>query len=289
MNKVYFYHGTAVLGTVLMVDNTIGGIGICPNAKGRVVSQYQTSGFSTSAAIAKAITLCSAGDFILIEAQEYDPASGTGKWPVEIAAANMQMIRLAIARNITIIEPAGNGSHNLDQYRTPDGKFIFNRASPDFHDSGAIMVGSASSGSVHTRRPLSNYGSRIDLFAWGVDVVTTWTNDAGTDSEYTKTFSGTSSASAIVAGAAVNLQGAVKAGLGSVWKPGMIRATLKNGGTGSSNPAGDLIGVMPNLKAIMGVVLPEIAGTATTQNAVSKVGKGTSDAPITVTEEEFQF
>ena len=36
------HHGTSVLGEVLMVDNTIGGVGIAPSAKGRVISLWRT-------------------------------------------------------------------------------------------------------------------------------------------------------------------------------------------------------------------------------------------------------
>lgn len=35
-------HGTAVLGQILMVDNKVGGIGIAPSAKGRVISSMRT-------------------------------------------------------------------------------------------------------------------------------------------------------------------------------------------------------------------------------------------------------
>lgn len=288
MNNSDFAHGTAVLGTILMVDNTIGGIGISPLARSRVVSQYQHGYFSTPIAIGMAIELCSAGDFILLEAQEYDPASGTSYWPVEVAAANFQMIKLAVAKDITVIEAAGNGSHNLDQYRTLLGKYIFNRTSPNFADSKAIMVGASTPGAQHTRLSVSNFGSRIDLFAWGSNVATTWTDDAGTDSSYTPDFSGTSSASAIVAGAAANIQGAVKGRLGSTWKPEKIRQKLALGGTNTFHPPGDLIGVMPNLKAVIEDILVDNDGTAITEHVVGKVGKATSDAPVTMTEEMIQ-
>jgi hypothetical protein len=36
INNTYLGHGTSVLGEVLMVDNTVGGVGIAPSAKGRV-------------------------------------------------------------------------------------------------------------------------------------------------------------------------------------------------------------------------------------------------------------
>ena len=53
---------------------------------------------------------------------------------------------------------------------------------------------------------------------------------------------------------------------------------LTNGGTASDDP----IGVMPNLKAIMGVNLADVDSTAVTEQVVSKVGKVITDGPISV-------
>src|SRR5437870_1794040 len=56
INNAYFYHGTAVLGEVLMVDNTVGGVGIAPSASGRVVSQQRTAAsYKTADAILNAV------------------------------------------------------------------------------------------------------------------------------------------------------------------------------------------------------------------------------------------
>jgi serine protease len=76
-NTAYFPHGTAVLGEMLMIDNAKGGIGIAPSAKGRVISQYQPGGYNTAGAILDAIAHMSFRDFLLLEAQEYDPAGGS--------------------------------------------------------------------------------------------------------------------------------------------------------------------------------------------------------------------
>lgn len=261
MNHSYFPHGTAVLGEMLMVDNTIGGIGISPKAKGTVVSQWVAGVFNTPNAISAAIKLCTAGDFILIEAQEYDPVSGSYYWPVEIADANFQLIQLATSLGITVIEPACNGSYNLDQYVSSTGKYIFKRGDPGYRESGATMVGAGSSGLPHVRLAFSNFGTRVDVFGWGEKVVSTYTNDAGTENRlYTKDFSGTSSASPIIAGAAMNIQGVVKAQLKTTWDPLKIRSTLQIGGTPTAKPATDLIGVLPNLKAILGGNISEIEG-----------------------------
>ena len=126
-------------------------------------------------------------------------------------------------------------------------------------DSGAIMVGAASSTVPHVRisPPIwtwgSNYGSRIDCYAWGENVNTCSSNDAGSTTAYTATFGGTSGASPIVTGAALAVQGIAEANLHYRFSPYQMRALLSNPATGtaSNNPAADRIGVMPNLRAII--------------------------------------
>ena len=78
---------------------------------------------------------------------------------------------------VIIIEAAANGSiyfnlsNDLDQFLL-NGKRILNRWDPDFRDSGAIMVAGASAKCSITRIYNSNYGSRIDCYAWGERVYT---------------------------------------------------------------------------------------------------------------------
>lgn len=69
---------------------------------------------------------------------------------------------------------------------------------------------------------------------------------------YTNFFNGTSSASPIVAGAAVLLQNIAQRRLGYRFSPKQLRVILSNPAfnTPSATPATDRIGVMPNLRAI---------------------------------------
>jgi subtilisin family serine protease len=70
VNQDFHGHGTAVLGEVVAVDNTRGGVGIAPGATGRVVSQWRNaSTYNTAAAILSAANGMSAGDVLLLEAQ----------------------------------------------------------------------------------------------------------------------------------------------------------------------------------------------------------------------------
>ncbi len=140
-NTAYFSHGTSVLGEVLMVDNALGGVGIAPAATGRVVSQHRPGGgYNTSDAILDAAANMAFGDVLLLEAQEFDPVGGLYFWPVEIADATYDAIRLATALGVVVVEAACNGGYDLDAYVNAGGQNIFNRASPGFRDSGAIMV-----------------------------------------------------------------------------------------------------------------------------------------------------
>jgi subtilisin family serine protease len=107
-----------------------------------------------------------------------------------------------------VVEAGCNGRYDLDAYTNLSGKRIFDRTSAGFRDSGAIMVGAGSSASPHTRLGFSNHGNRVDCYAWGENIDTADTNDAGTDNTaYTTSFGGTSGASPIVTGAALLVQG----------------------------------------------------------------------------------
>src|SRR5262249_46361847 len=204
INNAFFFHGTSVLGEVLMVDNTLGGVGIAPSASGRVISQQRTAAsYNTADAILDAVAHMAFGDVLLLEAQEYDPVGGAYYWPVEIVDGTYDVIRLATALGIVVVEAGCNGGYDLDTYTNLSGKSIFNRGSADFRDSGAIMVGASTSAFPHSRAvwsatQASNYGSRIDCYAWGENIDTTTTDGAGTNNTmYTAGFSGTSGASPI--------------------------------------------------------------------------------------------
>ncbi|WP_427006575.1 S8 family peptidase [Pseudarthrobacter sp. H2] len=249
----YHGHGTAVLGEVLAVDNAVGDVGIAPGAAGRVVSQWRDpASYNSAAAILSAAQAMSAGDVLLLEAQ-----TRIGDWenmPVEVETAVFDAIRHAADAGIIVIEAGGNGGHDLDTFQDSANRNVLNRQSPDFRDSGAIMVGAASSTVPHSRLNFSNHGSRIDCYGWGNNIDTTGDGWQGTSTtEYTPKFSGTSGASPIVAGAAVLLQSWRKSQDGQVFHPQGLRNMMSSPtlNTASANPPGDRIGVMPDLRAIL--------------------------------------
>src|SRR5262245_1989184 len=286
-------HGAGMLGVSCMRDNAFGGVGIAYRlAEVNVVSHWlggADTNIDRPGAIMAAINYFSGerafGRVLLIPIHIIDVVTDfNGKtWqymPIETYLAEFDTIRLATALGIVVVEIAGNGGQvnndALDNYREAGtGNYILKPAGPGFRDSGAIMIGSANSplsptdsaipqpAVVRARRYTSNYGGRVNCFAWGDNVYTC--SDPAT--AYTFKFSGTSSASAIVAGAVLSVQGMVENNLG--WRLGawQMRNLLTAGGltsptygTPSANPLTDLIGVMPNLRAIAGALglLPDL-------------------------------
>ena len=135
-----------------------------------------------------------------------------------------------------------------------------------FRDSGAIIVASGRStsyapASVKWVRDFdSNFGSRIDCFAQGRNTHTLTYNPGRlgekdiNHSAFTTRFSGTSAASAIIAGAALCLKGVAQNANPSITlDASQVRKILSDGvlGTKILGGATDEIGVMPNLAAIV--------------------------------------
>jgi len=188
--------------------------------------------------------------------------------PLEVEDLDFEAIRLAVSQGIIVIEAAGNGNVNLDSVRNKRGTRNLNPRDDRFYkDSGAIMVGACNKevlrGGMHTRHPKSNYGSRIDCYAWGEGFATATRRDpretSGSD-RYAVLFGGTSGASAIIAGAALLLQSLYEARKGERLLPNVddpmknIHAILSDPATGTQQRLNfplDPIGVMPDLKKII--------------------------------------
>jgi hypothetical protein len=278
LNQDFTGHGTAVLGEVVGFDNMLGVVGIAPSARARVVSQWRTANnYQTADAVRSAISVMRAGDVLLLEAQTTYPP-GNVYLPVEVEQAVYDAIRAATEAGIVVVEAGGNGpAVDLDNFQDINGRQILNRSSHDFRDSGAIMVGAASSSCPHARLGFSNFGSRIDCYAWGENVQTTGDGWTGNEiNSYTPLFGGTSGASPIVTGAAILLQSWARA-RGELYMPHLLRRRLSDPAinTASVNPLVDRIGVMPNLRAIItqdaGLLRPEQEEIARLKREVAKL------------------
>lgn len=247
-------HGTACAGIIVGGDNGVGSVGVVPNADLDLVTTKRADGDDNLAsAIAVAARHLTRGDILLLEAalnffEVPRPEDGHPDILVEFEPAVQLQIRLAVGRGITVIEPAGNGGVNLDQF-----PFLAHTRpeSPTF--SGAIVVGSAQdteppSGNWHR---ISSFGSRVDCFAAGTKIQ----SPAGAGTDTYQEFGGTSGASAIIAGVAASLQAMTKAASkgSEVLAPADLRRLLRSAllGTLPVDPLGAKIGPMPDLRRIV--------------------------------------
>jgi len=269
-------HGTAVLGELAGLANGWGVTGIAYNGTFYVAAVNVNNVQNISTAITNAINATFSGDIILIEQQTPGPnytgvPAGTqfGLVPVEWYQPYYNSIVAAVGNGRIVVEAGGNGSQNLDDavYQTGHAPFMV------ANDSGAIIVGAGAvpGGSTTDRSRLgfSNYGSTVDLQGWGEQVYSTGYNDAysaeGKNRWYTATFGGTSSASPIVAGAAMLLQSAHQSATGFALTPAQVKATLQ--ATASPQQAGTYpisqnIGGRPDASAALANVLPAIDANA---------------------------
>jgi hypothetical protein len=107
----------------------------------------------------------------------------------------------------------------------------------------------------------TNFGSRVDVHGWGEKVYSMgygslFGSSYGEDQYYTSTFSGTSSASPVIVGAAASAQGVAKAN-GRQLTSRQMRGVLSSNGTAQA-PDSRNIGPLPDLKKVLPKV---IAGT----------------------------
>jgi serine protease len=254
-------HGTAVAGMISADVNQRGMNGIVPNSSFHIVNTNSVEGgWNVAGAIYTAASRMVAGDVILIEQQAWAPDQ-SGFAPIEIYPEVYDAISHATAKGIIVIEPAGNG--RLDRSEGYDlsaplfgGVFTAARA-----HSGALIIGAGATDRcstlpARTRLSYSNYGSRVDLQGPGDCVSSTGYGDlftgSGQNTWYTKTFNGTSSASAAVASAAAAFSSSYKAVNGGALSPAAIKNGLLTGASAQNNTrnAGK-IGPLPNLTAAL--------------------------------------
>lgn len=259
-------HGTAVLGVLVAPHESKGTVGLVPEADYECVHVCHSRTHVISQQIGKLLQILDCGSVILVEAQYALVVNHRGQYcatpllPVETACDAFAAIEEAVKKGIHVVQAAGNGGVDI-------GRFL-----PGKRNSGSIVVGA---GEHATGAPTgsTNYGARIDLFSWGDSVVTLgawvdgsdfnpsygsrwrdlWPGEKANKSQgshcYTKSFNGSSSAAAIVAGAVCMISSIVASYSRSI-TPLELRDALRQTGYCKSASKGQLVGVHPDLVAL---------------------------------------
>jgi hypothetical protein len=216
--------------------------------------------------------------------------------PMEYWRGNFDAIKNATDRGIYVVEAAGNGDMNLDHTRYRLRRNRPSRFDRSVRDSGAIMVG-ASRGNSRAPSCFSNHGGGVDVHSWGQDVVTTgygfarcnsspdpsdgWEVNGQADSTqwYTRSFSGTSSASPIVTGAVLAISGSRRASGKVALTPAQMRQVLSSTGSAQATTGPDgakRIGPQPDLRraipAALAVGTPPATSPAPSPGAAGSGG-----------------
>ena len=248
----YVDHGTSVLGEVLGMDNGFGVTGFASDVTWGTVAITVGEWPNVPHYFQDAVDHLSAGDVWLIELQMYPPSRDAT--PMEWLQVNYDVIWTGCwALDIVCVEAGANGSQNLDDASWGG---VFDR---DVRDSGAILVG-AGTPTGRIAEWFTNYGSRMDVHAWGSQIVTTGYGDlyngGSMNSEYTATFGGTSGASPMITGSSLCIQGIATASLGQPLTPAALRQLLVDTGIPHLDGAKE-IGPRPDLAAAVdGLVDP---------------------------------
>ncbi len=254
-DPTYEAHGTAVLGEVIGQHNGFGIAGFAPAVLYGVVAVTVAEWPDVPHRFQEAVDNLDAGDVWLIELQMYPPGNPHAT-PMEWLQVNYDVIWTSSwSREVVCVEAGANGSQDLDD---PSWEGVFDR---NIRDSGAIMVG-AGTPTTRVAEYFTNYGSRMDVHAWGSEIVTTGYGDlydGGTlQTRYTQTFGGTSGASPMIAGSALALQGISKMNYGVVMTPVVLRALLHDTGIPHNDPVKE-IGPRPDLAAAVGGIIDPAA------------------------------
>ena len=250
-------HGLAVLGELTAKRDGKGVTGIVYDAKFGFIARtsnndapYPTDEYHANIArvIEQALTQLEAGDLLVLEMHSAGPTNNF--IPVEYWKPIYDILLVAKERGILCAAAAGNGYQDLDDAAF-EGAFDLN-----VRNSDCVIVGAATNspdGETRTRASFSNYGSRVDAFGYGRNVVTTGYGDLFNGGDrttmYTKRFSGTSSATPIVGGAMASLSSWAQQNDGLI-SPSQMREALRETGTPQEGDVSQRIGNLPDIKAL---------------------------------------
>ena len=230
-------HGTHVAGTIAAANNSIGVVGVAPQAKLIAVKTMDSTGTGSYSSI-----ICGV-DWITTHAAQYNikvanmSLIGGGSNDNNCGLTNGDALHQAIcnSRNagVTYVVAAGNSSARIGQFVPASYNDAVITVSA-LTDSDGISGGTGPAtgfGADDTFANFSNYGTNIDLGAPGVDIYSTYFG-----SGYA-TMSGTSMATPHVAGAAALY---IKTHPSATWT--QVRDNLRSlgeaNGAGHTDPSG---------------------------------------------------
>jgi subtilisin len=195
-------HGTHVSGTIAALNNSIGVVGVAPEAKLVAVKVLNKSGSGTWSSIICGI------DWVTANAQNLNikvanmSLGGAGTSDNNCGATNNDALHAAICRStakgITYVVAAGNDGANASASvpSAYNDTVITVSALADSDGKSGGLGASTSYGTDDTFATFSNYGSAVDIGAPGVNILSTWKGGAY------NMISGTSMATPHVTGAA---------------------------------------------------------------------------------------
>ncbi|HSG38301.1 MAG TPA: S8 family serine peptidase [Thermoanaerobaculia bacterium] len=209
-------HGTAVLGVICANhENELGVMGMVPQARIGVAPLKVNGDLPNPEDLLQRVASWlrrDSGDVLLVEVGAVRPGQNPGNCggylPMEAWAHGRAALNFIHARGAYAVEVAANGGFDLDTV-------------PGMPRSGLAMVVGAGHPQTGVVLGCSNRGTRVDLQGWGGRVVTAGAAECDghrnlqfcedTNRCYMRSFRGTSSAAAIVAGCVACISGVVKA------------------------------------------------------------------------------
>lgn len=278
-------HAMGTFGVLSGLRNGFGIDGVAPQADTHLVYTDGADGAAGWASILDEVfSRMHTGDVYLMEAQDGTDIGpgltrdGIGTFaPKTIVPIFADTIQAAVARGIIVVLPAGNGkncgpSSGYSMYCPgidPDDSG-YNLDQLDIPDVGAIVVGAgiAPRGTTaDTTTPCAGFNpgndpvrGRVSFGSWGARTIqvqgpagcvptTSWPNQWEPTEMYSDGFNGTSSASAVVAGAAAALSSAYEAKTGRPLTPALARTALVAGGSpqDTTGARSGPIGPLPNV------------------------------------------
>lgn len=242
----YTEHGTPVFGIIMADDSGYGTTGLAHEVAEMILfPEWQESGYDRINAVNQSIESSTVGDVIIYEMQANGPASGSSDYvPAEYNNVIWDLTKAASDAGIVIVAAAGNGNQNLDSS-------LFN-SYMNRGNSGAILVGAGTSTMAHNRISYSTHGSRVDVQGWANSVFSCGYGDVfmigGDFNQAYTNFSGTSSATPMVAACAIVLQSYHKSLTGNYLTGPQLRTILKETGIAQGTGVSGNIGPFPNME-----------------------------------------